>query len=266
MADTKIINAEGGARGSTPTSTDKVWLQDSAGATDYHWSASDIKAYVSASPSLVTPALGVPASGVLTNATGLPIATGLVAGTVAQLNALINDETLSGSNTGDEAAASTTVAGVMELATTAEIDTATDTGRGMSPDAFNGSDWGLTYVQLVAFDYTTDVAVADGATYFASPSALAGYDLVEVHAEVITAGTTGTTDIQIHNVTQTADVLSTKITIDSTETGSDTAATPAVIDTAQDDVTAHDVYRVDVDAISTTAPQGLIVTLGFRKP
>jgi hypothetical protein len=91
-------------------------------------------------------------------------------------------------------------------------------------------------------------------------------NLVEVHAEVITAGTTGTTDIQIHNVTQAADMLSTKITIDSAETGSDTAAAAAVIDTANDDVATNDVIRVDVDAISTTAPKGLIVSLVFQLP
>ena len=91
-------------------------------------------------------------------------------------------------------------------------------------------------------------------------------NLVDVHAEVITAGTTGTTDIQIANVTQVADILSTKLTIDSGETGSDTAATAAVINTAEDDMTENDVLRIDVDAISTTAPKGLIITLGFRLP
>ena len=89
---------------------------------------------------------------------------------------------------------------------------------------------------------------------------------MEVHAEVITAGTTGTTDIQIANVTQAADMLTTKITIDSGETGSDTAAAAAVIDTANDDVATNDLLRVDVDAVSTTAAKGLIVTLGFQRP
>jgi len=121
-------------------------------------------------------------------------------------------------------------------------------------------------VQTVLFDFTTDVATGDGKFYFHIDPSLAGNNLIDVHAEVITAGTTGTTDIQIHNVTQTADMLSTKITIDSTETGSDTAAAAAVIDTANDDVAENDLIRIDVDAISTTAPKGLIVTLGFREP
>jgi len=61
-------------------------------------------------------------------------------------------------------------------------------------------------------------------------------------------------------------MLSTVITIDSNETGSDTAATPAVIDTANDDVAENDLIRIDVDAKSTTAPEGLIVSCDFRKP
>jgi hypothetical protein len=61
-------------------------------------------------------------------------------------------------------------------------------------------------------------------------------------------------------------MLSTKITIDSGETGSDTAAAAAVIDTSEDDIATNDLIRVDVDAISTTAAKGLVVTLEFRLP
>ena len=95
---------------------------------------------------------------------------------------------------------------------------------------------------------------------------LGGMNLVTVHAEVITAGTTNTTDLQIHNLTQTADMLSTVITIDSGETGSDTAATPPVIDAANDDIADFDVLRFDIDAVSTTAAKGLIIVMGFQVP
>lgn len=122
------------------------------------------------------------------------------------------------------------------------------------------------YVEVVAFDFTTDTATGDGKAYFTIPRELNGFDLTSVHARVITAGTTNTTDIQINNVTQAADMLTTKVTIDSTETGSDTAATPYVIDLANDDVATNDLLRIDVDAVSTTAAKGLIVTLGFSKP
>jgi hypothetical protein len=118
-------------------------------------------------------------------------------------------------------------------------------------------------LEQIVFGFTTDVTTGDGAGYMVVPSPMNGLNLVRVHARVITAGTTGTTDIQINNVTQAADMLSTKITIDSTETGSDTAATPAVIDTGNDDVATNDLLRIDIDAVSTTKPKGLLVTLEF---
>lgn len=77
---------------------------------------------------------------------------------------------------------------------------------------------------------------------------------------------TNTTDIQIANVTDSVDILSTKLTIDSAETGSDTAATAAVIDTSKDDLATNDLLRIDVDAVSTTPAKGLIVTIECRLP
>lgn len=121
-------------------------------------------------------------------------------------------------------------------------------------------------VQLQGFDPTVNTATGDGKAYFTVPASMAGYNLTAVHARVITAGTTGTTDIQIANVTQTADMLSTKITVDSGETGSDTAAAAAVIDTGNDDVAAYDLLRIDVDAVSTTPAKGLLISLTFQLP
>lgn len=121
-------------------------------------------------------------------------------------------------------------------------------------------------IEIVVTNYTTDLSTGDGKAYVTIPTYMNGMNLAVVHARVITAGTTGTTDIQIHNVTDAQDMLSTKITIDSTETASDTAATPAVINTTYDDVATNDLLRIDIDAVSTTAPKGLIVRLEFRNP
>src|SRR3990167_4109227 len=162
--------------------------------------------------------------------------------------------------------ASTTQSGISELAINTEVNTGTDATRAVTPDALAGSVMGEVAVEIVVFDYTTDCATGDGKAYFHIDNKLGGMDLVRVHAECITAGTTGTMDIQIANVTQAADMLSTKLTIDSAETGSDTAAAAAVIDTANDDVQTNEVLRIDVDAIHTTAAKGLIVTLVFRLP
>jgi hypothetical protein len=137
--------------------------------------------------------------------------------------------------------------------------------------AYDGADWTPSGIMIHAaipcfsFKNASEVSTGDGAGYLPIPAALDGYDVVYVHAEVKTAGTTGTTDIQIRNETQSQDILSTKLTIDSGETGSDTAATPAVINLSNDNLSAYDVLAIDVDAVSSTAPRGLIVTIGMRK-
>lgn len=174
----------------------------------------------------------------------------------------------SGTNTGDEVAASTTTAGVVELATTAEIDAAVDTTRAMGVNEFNDSDYAAVNVYAVLLDDTTDTAVKDGTgdVTWTATGRFSGYNIVGITCGVEVAGTTGTTDIQIHNITQTADVLSTVCTIDSGELTSLTAATPPVIDAGEDDITTGDQYRYDVDVISTTVAKGLWVELLLRKP
>lgn len=132
-------------------------------------------------------------------------------------------------------------------------------------DLFKVNNAGATTseTQVIVFDFTTATSTGDGKFYLHIGQKIGSANLVGVHAEVITAGTTGTTDIQIYNVDNAVDMLTTKLTVDSGETGSDTADVPAVINTSNDDVDENDVLRIDVDAISTTPAQGLIVTLEF---
>lgn len=163
-------------------------------------------------------------------------------------------------------AASDSAAGKVELATAAETTTGTDATRAVTPDGLAGSDFGKRVIGIQVFDAATDTATGDGKAFFRIPSSLNGYNLVGVAANVYTAGTTNTTDVQIRNVTQAADMLTTKITIDSTETDSSTAATPAVIDTNNDDVATGDKIAIDVDSVSTTAAKGLYVELTFQLP
>ena len=123
-----------------------------------------------------------------------------------------------------------------------------------------------TMVELLVVATGSDCAVGDGKFLLTIPEELNGMNLTAVHAAVYTAGTTGTMDIQLRNITDSVDMLSTKITIDSTEVGSDTAATPAVIDTTKDDVATHDRIAVDIDAVHTTAAKGLVLRLRFELP
>jgi len=57
-----------------------------------------------------------------------------VTATATEINLLDGITTLSGSNTGDEPNASASTAGIVELATSAETQTGTDTGRAVTPD------------------------------------------------------------------------------------------------------------------------------------
>lgn len=198
-------------------------------------------------------------------------------GDITELTGLTTDLTIAQGGTGSgtaadaftalKQAASDTATGVVELATIAETNTGTDATRAITPDGLAGSNAGIRYLQAAAIDESNAAVIADGHYYFHIPPAFNGMDLVYVHALNATAGITGTMDVGIYNATNSLEMLSTGITIDTTEVGSDTAATPAVISGAADDVATNDVIRVDVDAIHTgTAANGLVITLGFQTP
>jgi hypothetical protein len=131
-------------------------------------------------------------------------------------------------------------------------------------------------IEIVVFDFATDTATGDGKYFFYVPSTMNNGVITGVHAQVITAGTTNTTDVQIARCEPVAtgnacsgtvvDVLTTKLTVDSGEDDSSTAATAAVINTSNDDLTTGRVLRVDVDAVSTTAAKGLILTILVQVP
>jgi hypothetical protein len=109
------------------------------------------------------------------------------------------------------------------------------------------------------------LSTGDGKAYWRVPSTLNGCNLVAVAGALTTASSSGIPTIQIANVTDTVDMLSTKLTIDASETDSSTAANAAVIDATKDDVATGDMLRIDCDVAGTGA-KGLIVELQFRMP
>ena len=161
----------------------------------------------------------------------------------------------------------TSAKGALELATTAEINTSTDADRAMTPDLYAASNYGIRYVQIMAVAKATALTVTDGLAYFHVPAGMDGMDLVEVHAEVFTApvGSTATFEISLNGAS--TQMLSTNITIDASETGSDSAATAAVINASTDDVDTNDLIQINCTQVgSSTAGSGLLVTMGFRIP
>ena len=208
----------------------------------------------------------------VTTITGLAPDTATTQATQASITTCANLTTVGTVTTGNVDAvvsdANLTTKGKIEIATAAETTTGTDATRAVSPDGLAGSDYGIRLVSILVFNDSEDNATGNGAgdVFWAVPEELNGYNLVSVGGHLQTAGTTGTEDIQIHNVTQTADMLSTKITIDTTKKDSATAAAAPVIDAANDDVATGDEIRIDVDAIHTTAGKGLVVRMGFQLP
>ena len=165
----------------------------------------------------------------------------------------------SGTNSGDEASASVTVEGIVELTTTAEIDTGTDSTRAMVTDQFVASKRNVrTVIRDVMANDTDHTVVADLAGDFVMP--IAG-TIIEVGCIVDTAGTTGlgTYDINKNGTT----ILSTKITIDSTEKTSRTAATAPVISVTS--VAEGDIITFDTDVIQTTPAKGLQFFIKIRE-
>lgn len=122
----------------------------------------------------------------------------------------------------------------------------------------------VVMMQVVAGD--TDGATGDGKAYYEIPEELNGMNMTGCGVTHVVEGTTNTSDYQIHNETDNQDMLSTKITVDSTEKSSRSAATPPVIDTTKDDVVTGDVIRLDCDALSSTKPKGLIWWMRFELP
>lgn len=117
-------------------------------------------------------------------------------------------------------------------------------------------------LQLKVLDDATVVTTGDGKLIFVIDDSIGGMNLIDADAYVTTVSSSGLPTVQIRNITQTADMLTTKISIDASEFTSYTAAAAPVIDTGNDDVATGDLIAVDVDVAGTGA-KGLGVVLSF---
>ncbi len=98
---------------------------------------------------------------------------------------------------------------------------------------------------------------------------MTGMNLVSVAASVGTgaagSSSSGIPTFTVRNVTDNQQMLSTSLTVDATEYTSATAATPAVINTAFDDVVTDDLVEVACTVAGTGVTYAKI-TLGFQLP
>jgi hypothetical protein len=173
---------------------------------------------------------------------------------------------LSANRTIAVSAASTSASGVSELATNTETTTGTDTGRTITPDALAHSNYGIAVIGVLVTDPNgSALTTGDLKAYVRIPSTITGWNLVGVAAHVSTVSSSGVITVQIRNVTDAVDMLSTALTIDANEKDSATAATAAVINTSNDDVATADEIAIDIDGAGTGA-KGLFVELRFQLP
>lgn len=121
---------------------------------------------------------------------------------------------------------------------------------------------GIRYVTIMLNDGVA-LTAGDDAARFRIPAGITGWNLVSIAASRKSG--TGTLTLQVRNVSTGHDMLSTRVTVDSSETDSSTAAVPAVIDTNYDDVSTAQQLAIDVDdpGASTLCA---VIQLGFGRP
>ena len=145
------------------------------------------------------------------------------------------------------------------MATSAEINTGTETAKVINPDKFAGSNYGIRVVEI-ALNGSVALTTSDKA-YFRIPSVCNGWNLVSV-AAMCKTNTTGPTITVKNGATS---MLSTNITIDNGEYDTATAATPPVIDTAHDDVATGAQIEIAVSTAGSNVTYA-VVELGFQLP
>lgn len=165
-------------------------------------------------------------------------------------------------------AASTTTAGVAELAINTEVDTGSDATRAVTPDALAGSSiFGVKSI-VAQLNGTTALTTSEK-VYFRIPPSMNGMNLVSVRGACGTgaagSSSSGTPTFTVKNVTDNQQMLSTSLTIDAGEYTSATAAAAVAINATYDDVATDDLIEIAVTAAGTGVTYAT-VTLGFQLP
>lgn len=160
-------------------------------------------------------------------------------------------------------AASTTVSGIVELATSSEIDTGTDSTRAIVTDQFVASKRNVRHLMIRCIPSNTDWS-ADGSTAvggdFRSP--ITG-TMIDIWGYDDTAGVTGTAVVDV-NKNGTTIMTTDKIKWDSGEKNSrDYSGTPPALTTTA--ISLGDILTVDIDTNQTTKGKGLTIVLSVRE-
>lgn len=112
-------------------------------------------------------------------------------------------------------------------------------------------------------DSAVIVSTGDGKFVFEIPAQLDRTRLTYVRIYVSTVGSAALI-VQLHNITQAVDMLTTRAQIDTGDLSSKTSATPVVINAANSLVNDGDQIRVDVDSAGGGVAEGLGLVAGFE--
>lgn len=208
--------------------------------------------------------------------------------TTVSASGVIGASNISGTNTGDQTitltgdvsgsgtgsftatmiAASTTQAGKIEIATSAETTTGTDNVRAISPLGLATSNYGVRVVgSMVSNPSLTATALAaeNRISYVRIPSVINNWRLVGVAGHLSVAGSAGggQVKVQLRNLTNSTIMLSTALTIDATTIDSVSASAAAVINTSNATVSAANEIAIDVSSAGGGA-RGLYVEMQYQ--
>jgi hypothetical protein len=111
-------------------------------------------------------------------------------------------------------------------------------------------------------DDNTLLTTASPLFIYTVSAAFNGLNLTAIAMSVTTVSSSGLPTMQLRNITDSQDVLSTTLTIDASEFNSANAATPVVINASFDDVATGDRLGFNVTTAGTGA-KGLQVDMTF---
>lgn len=159
-----------------------------------------------------------------------------------------------------------TTAGDMAYATSSSVLARLAIGVGGTYLTSSGTapQWSNFYrYHTVLLNTNVALQVGDDAFRFRVSGEINGWNLASV--AMSRKSGTGVLTVQIRNVSAAVDMLSTKLTIDTGETDTTTAAVPAVINTANDGVSTGQQIAIDVDDPGTNTLFAY-VEMSFLKP
>jgi len=169
--------------------------------------------------------------------------------------------------TAANSAASTTAAGIAELAISTEVNTGTSATLAVTPDSLAGSVYGEKNIQMIVVDWGIALTTGDGKFYFYVPATLNGFHVVSAHAAMISAPAGSAVLVNVSKV-GIDDIFDDRLQIAAgTIVSIDSGSGVWTLDSTHKILATGQILRVDVDQVgSSTAGSGLYINLTCRLP